>query len=178
MGPRPELPLLALAGDVGGTNTRLALYEVEGPRLRAVTARTEASEGSADLPSIVRRFVADSGRTPRAACLGVAGPVRDGKVHATNLPWVVDSRELAATLGLPEAWLLNDLEATAYGIDALGPDDAAILQAGESEPRGHRAVIPASPRPVPAAMTARWPWGSHSPACRVAASSGPRASIP
>jgi glucokinase len=134
---------LVLAGDIGGTKARLALFAVEGGRLRVEAASTEASREAPGLEALVARFAAGSGRTPVAACLGVAGPVRDNRVRATNLPWTVDAVALEDALGFRPVWLLNDLEAAAHGIAALGPGDVATLVAGDPEPDGNQAVIAA-----------------------------------
>ena len=94
---------------------------------------------------IVDTFVSRHKPKVALACVGVAGPVKDGRCEATNLPWVVDAAELARELGIARAWLLNDLEAYAYGIAALGPEDVVVLNEGAADVgatgacgRGHR----------------------------------------
>src|SRR5438045_925068 len=102
---------MILAGDIGGTNTRLAAFrEGAGGALEEAWARTYASQDADGLMGILRRALADSGLAFEAATFGVAGPVKDGVCKTTNLPWVVDARELAAALGLRRVGLLNDLE--------------------------------------------------------------------
>ena len=134
---------MILAGDVGGTNTRLALFEVAGGSLRVLAAATFPSRAHRGLEELVARFVAERGGSVRHACFGVAGPVRDGRCEATNLPWVVDGQALGRELALPAVTLINDLEANAYGLATLGPDDVAVLNAGEPGARGNVAVIAA-----------------------------------
>ena len=77
------------------------------------------------------------------ACFGVAGPVKDGRCEATNLAWIVDAKTLAAELGAELVWLINDLEATAYGIKVLEPQDFIILNHGAPDAKGNAAVIAA-----------------------------------
>jgi glucokinase len=134
---------MILAGDVGGTSTRLACFELRAGRLHSLVEQTYPSRQHRGLDEIVRTFVAAHNLTPRHACFGIAGPVRQGRVHATNLPWVVDAAGLAAALALPEVGLINDLEANAHGILALEPHDFAVLNAGAADAAGNVAVISA-----------------------------------
>jgi len=130
-----------LAGDVGGTNARLALFEPDG---RTEVARaTYPSREHTGLDEIIRAFLGEHPAQVTGACVGVAGPVRDGRTQEVNLAWPVDAASLAATLGLDGVVLLNDLEANAWGIDALGRDDVVSLQAGATGASGNAAVISA-----------------------------------
>jgi glucokinase len=132
-----------LAGDVGGTKTTLALFE---PHAGAPAVVRETTLHSHDFPSLeaaIARFLADGPRGDiAAACVGVPGPVVDGRAVAVNLPWVVEERALASAIGAARARLLNDLEATAHGIWALREDELVSLQAGRLR-RGNVAVIAA-----------------------------------
>lgn len=130
-------PLL-LAGDIGGTKTVLALVAPGG---RVVAEATFASRDHADFDEIVRAF---RHRHPAAAdrvCLSVAGPVIDGRAEITNLPWLLDERRLATSLGVGSVHLTNDLQATASALAVLRADQLRTLHAGEPEPGGTRAVI-------------------------------------
>lgn len=133
---------MILAGDVGGTNTRLAAFEMEGS-LVPIVAKTFPSQGHASLDEIVRAFVTTHGLAIGAACFGVAGPVSRGQAQVTNLPWKIDARSLATVLALPEVGLINDLEANAHGIGVLGPEDFAVLHPGADNATGNQAVIAA-----------------------------------
>ena len=129
-----------LAGDIGGTHARLALVELEGgPRIVA-----EQSARSQEIQAIVpfiARFLAKQGvRTPHA-CLGMAGPVVDGMVTGTNLPWQLNAQELGESLGIPHFQLINDFEAAAHGIPRLGLDQILTLQEGQADPGGAIALI-------------------------------------
>lgn len=130
-----------LAGDVGGTTTRLALFAP--PSTAPVGLAKFASEEHAGLEEMVSAFLATHPTAVSAAAFGVAGPVVKGRTETVNLAWPVDAASLAAALGLPRVWLLNDLEANAWGIGALAPEDLSTLQAGAPGAGGNRAVISA-----------------------------------
>jgi glucokinase len=130
-----------LAGDVGGTSTRLALFEGGSSTPMALTRY--ASEEHVGLEEMVRTFLSANPAGVAAAAFGVAGPVVDGHTEVVNLAWPVDQASLRTAMGIERVWLLNDLEANAWGIQALGADDLVTLQQGEPDPDGTRAVISA-----------------------------------
>ena len=132
---------MILAGDVGGTNVRLALIEVEGGKLARKDEKTFLSRDVPGLEQPVEEFLA--GRRVAASGFGVAGPVRNGRCEATNLPWVVDAAVLAKSLALPRVALVNDLFANALGLGELGPADFAVVNAGVEDPAGNAALIAA-----------------------------------
>jgi glucokinase len=132
-----------LAGDIGGTNTRLGVFELTYGRLDALSLRTFPSKEYDHLDVIVAEFIAQCDCDWDAACLAVAGPVDDGKVATTNLPWLVDSRALAQQLRLERVGLINDLEAIGHGIAQLARSDRVTLAAGEPEATGNVAIIAA-----------------------------------
>jgi len=134
---------LVLAGDVGGTNARLALFETGGAVLREAALETLPSRGRAAFEEILLEFRARHPEPVAAACVGIAGPVVGGRVAASNLPWTADAARIAQILGLQRAELINDLEANALGIAALGPDDVAVLREGKPDPDGNGALISA-----------------------------------
>jgi len=134
---------LILAGDVGGTHARLALMQARGEDLSILSEKIYPSHDYSKLEDIVADFLKQSSTKPELAGIGVAGPVRDGKCVATNLPWIVDSVPLAAACGLPRVELLNDLEANAYGISTLAATDFSTLQKGIPNAKGNAAVISA-----------------------------------
>lgn len=134
---------MILAGDIGATRTRLAAFDVEGNKLTLVVEKTYKSLEYQGLSEIVSAFVKTEGIPVHSACFGVAGPVRGGKSKISNLPWTVDSRELAIQLRLNSVGLINDLEAYAYGIDALESKDIVALSEGVEDAEGNRAVISA-----------------------------------
>ena len=134
---------MILAGDIGGTNARLAAFETEGSRLQCVVEKVYPSKEHHGLPEIVADFVKTEGIPAQSACFGVAGPVRGGRSKISNLPWVIDSRELATQLRLRTVGLINDLEALAYGLDMLESKDFVTISEGASDADGNMAVVSA-----------------------------------
>src|SRR5215472_6046332 len=134
---------MILAGEIGATRTRLAAYETEGNRLKCVVERIYKSQEHSSLAEILPVFIRGEGIPVHSACFGVAGPVRSGRSKISNLPWTIDRADLAKQLKLSSVGLLNDLEAYAYGIDALESKDFITLSAGADDAEGNRAVISA-----------------------------------
>ncbi len=132
---------MILAGDIGGTNARLALFEIESDRLARKDERKFRSREVPGLAGPVETFL--GGRRVDAAGFGVAGPVHDGRCEATNLPWVVDAALLAGQLGLSRVALVNDLFANALGLSELSGEDFAVVNAGTPDPEGTAALISA-----------------------------------
>ena len=131
---------MILAGDIGGTNARLAYFQPQNGHLKLVSERVFPSREHSELGEIVSQFMDDSGTRPEAACFGIAGPVRNGRVETSNLPWVIEQSRLANQLHLPTL-LINDLEANAWGIGALAPSDLVPLNRGSQTAVGNQAVI-------------------------------------
>ena len=133
---------MILAGDIGGTNARLAYFQPQNGNLRLVSERVFPSREHSELGEIVSKFLADSGTHPDAACFGIAGPVRNGRVETSNLPWVIEQSRLAKQIHLPSTLLINDLEASAWGVGALVDGDFVTLHdGGSSLTTGNQAVI-------------------------------------
>ncbi len=134
---------MILAGDIGGTNARLAFFDVIDGHVRLHSESVFPSREYASLDQIVSKFLGGSNLHPDSACFGVAGPVRDGRVETSNLAWMVDSKRLADELKLDKAFLINDLEANAWGIAALASDDVVSLNQVKGIPVGNQVVISA-----------------------------------
>ena len=134
---------MILAGDIGGTNSRLAFFAGREGRLERVVEETYATADYASLEAIVQTFVSSHTLPVDVVCFGVAGPVKNGRCETINLPWVVDARELTQTLRLKAVSLLNDLEANAYGLVMLTSEDFVLLNQGVPHPSGNAAVIAA-----------------------------------
>ena len=137
-----------LAGDIGGTETCLALVEVDGVRVKIVHEVSYPSRDYAAFEILLGEFLSSLEfmgypNTPAHAAFGIAGPVLGRAVQTTNLPWQIDADALQRQFGFARCTLLNDLEATAYGLPALGADDLLTLQAGAAEADGNIAVIAA-----------------------------------
>jgi len=135
-----------LAGDVGGTKTVLAVLEPGAGPSPVMTLVREAVLPSREIDSLesaVEAFLLGAPRlSVAAACLGVAGPVIDGRSVTTNLPWEVHERRLAAAAHAPTR-LINDLEAAGYGVLTLAPEQFLTLQAGAPKPGANMALIAA-----------------------------------
>lgn len=134
---------MILAGDIGGTNTRLALLEMEDRWPRVIVEQTFPSREHKSLDEIVRQFLGEHGLTIKRACFGVAGPIRNRRSKPSNLPWVVDADQLATLFGFDAVTLVNDLEANAFGLVALEAKDFAVLNEGAPESEGNTAIISA-----------------------------------
>jgi glucokinase len=134
---------MILVGDIGGTHTRLAILEIVKEHFNFLAEETLSSREEPSLESALRKFLSSHSHPITEACFGVAGPVRQGRCEATNLPWVIDSREIALQLNLPPVGLINDLEASGYGIAALEVKDFEILNQGAPDARGNRAIVSA-----------------------------------
>ena len=132
-----------LAADIGGTSSRLAVFDVDAGRLRSVVQERYASSEHRRLEDIVRVFQSSHRLRVDHACFAVAGPVIGGRAETPNLPWTVDATALAREVGLTTVGLLNDLEANAHGIAALDATDFLILNPGSPTAIGNRAVISA-----------------------------------
>jgi glucokinase len=130
-----------IAGDIGGTHTRLALFDPGAPGPAAL--EVYPSRDHDGLESMIRAFLEAHPARVERACFGVAGPVQNGHVKTTNLAWPVDASSVAAVLGIDHVGLVNDLYANAYGIADLGPDDIATLREGDPSMGGNAAVISA-----------------------------------
>jgi len=132
---------MILAGDVGGTKVDLALYDFINGKLKYTRDKVFRAKDYSGLEDIVKEFL--GGDKVTAACFGVPGPVRDGRLRLTNLPWTLDSRELSAGLGIDHVFLINDLEANGYGIAELTPEQIYTLSDGDPSQIGNRALIAA-----------------------------------
>lgn len=136
-----------LAGDIGGTHTRLLLADVESGAIHVVVETQYASGAFDGLAPIIEAFLASHRGGPRieAACFALAGPITETpagqRARITNLPWQVDAPALAQTLAVPQVTLLNDFAAVGYGIEALADDDLVALQPGVAQAQAPRVVL-------------------------------------
>src|SRR5712691_1506078 len=134
---------MILAGDIGGTKTRLAFFTIAEERITSLVEETFPSHHYSGLDEIVRAFVSRRQESITHAGFGVAGPVIDGRCETTNLPWVIDAQHLANQLGLASVALINDLEANAYGVAILETEDFVVLNQGAPDVKGNAAIIAA-----------------------------------
>jgi len=132
---------MLLVADVGGTKTRIALFNRKKP-LKCIDEKSYSSKAFKALSDIIEDFLKPQSKKIEGACFGIAGPVKKNSVQATNLPWVVDAKDLSKKLNLPQVYLINDLEANAWGIQSLNEKDFFVLNEGEHHP-GNAALISA-----------------------------------
>ena len=137
---------MILAGDVGGTKVHLALYNfADGKLVKQREEKFPASE-YACLDDVVKTFLARGNEKKEeiaASCFGCPGPVRDGRLKLTNLPWTLDARDLQHSIGIEHIFLINDLEANGFGIPELTPDKIHTLHEGDPAAVGHRGLVSA-----------------------------------
>ena len=150
---------MILAGDVGGTKVHLALYNFEEGKLKPVRDQKYPATEFPSLDAVVLKFLGENPEDPEskaadpassaadhgvdAACFGCPGPVRDGRIKLTNLPWTLDVRDLSKSLSIEHIFLINDLEATGYGIPELAPSSIFTLHKADASAIGHRGLIAA-----------------------------------
>jgi glucokinase len=139
-GPAARDRMRVLAGDIGGTNARIAIIEWVAGRARVERDARLPSEAYSGLAGVVDAFL-DGAIPPPRACFAVAGPIRDGRCRATNLSWQLDEVELGQAIGVPRTKLINDFEAIGHALDALAPEDVAEIKPGVAEPDGVIGII-------------------------------------
>lgn len=137
---------MLLAGDVGGTKTLIGVFRRDSVRPAAVDIRTYRTLDFPNLGALALDFVKDAGTAAReidAACFGVAGPVTGTSARLTNIPWVVEAGAMCRDLSVPRTYLLNDLEALAWSVSVLEPDEIEVLLEGEPDESGGAALLAA-----------------------------------
>ena len=139
---------MILAGDVGGTKCNLALFAEKNGKLEFVFRERFASKEFAKFDLIIREFLRRAApylgqQRIRAAGFGVAGPVIDNRIHATNLPWIVEAETLVQEVGVESIALMNDLGATGHSLQHLPPEDFCVLNVGTPVPGASRALLAA-----------------------------------
>jgi glucokinase len=140
-----------LAGDIGGTKCNLALYEIQGKSHRKIIDQRFESREFPTFDELIAKFLSEiraeikgaGAHSIEAAGFGVAGPVIDHRVKATNLPWIVDRATLVTQLGTPHVVLLNDLEATAHSLAMMAPSELSTLNQGAPSPQSTQALLAA-----------------------------------
>jgi glucokinase len=132
---------MILAGDVGGTKVHLALYDFIDGKLEYIRDERYPAKDYSGLEEIVKEFL--GAQKVDAACFGVPGPVRNGRLRLTNLPWTLDSHELSVNLSITHVFLINDLEANGYGVAELTTEQVYTLSEGDASQMGNRALIAA-----------------------------------
>ena len=129
-----------IAGDIGGTNTRLAFCEVDGNTVHLLHRERYLNAAATGLEAHLQAFLAHL-PAPEAACFAVAGPTDGRHAHLTNLAWTIDAERIAARLKLPHVKLVNDFLAVGHGLDAVDDQHRAVLQSGHLIEEAARAVL-------------------------------------
>lgn len=138
----PARGITVLAGDLGGTKTNLSFFRGTDDGLQAMESKRYASDDFPSCIEVLKQFLTDTKQDAvDRICLGVAGPVLNGKVELTNIGWSLDTAEMQKALGIEKVSLINDLEATAYGLAGLGADDFINLHPGKLSGNGNMAII-------------------------------------
>ena len=131
-----------LGGDAGGTKVNLAIFEATASGVKMIKSSSYQSGSFPSANKILQQFLQENpDYKPEKICLGVAGPVFEGRVTVTNLPWYLDANEIAAATNIHQVILLNDLEATAYGVAGLEEKDYSVLQEGDPEEGGNISIL-------------------------------------
>jgi len=133
---------MLLAGDVGGTKVRLALF-AHDKKLHCKMEMQYKSREWSDLFSLIKDFLRSTSHPAiTSLCVGVAGPVVNGRCQETNIPWIIDAAELKEVLNISKVWVINDLEANAWGLETLEKKELLCLNQGEKV-LGNQALISA-----------------------------------
>jgi glucokinase len=131
-----------LGGDAGGTKVNLAIFEATASGVKMIKSSSYQSGNFPSVNKILQQFLQENpDYKPEKICLGVAGPVFEGRVTVTNLPWYLDANEIAAATNINQVILLNDLEATAYGVAGLEEKDYSVIQEGDPDEGGNISIL-------------------------------------
>ncbi len=158
---RADRARCVVAGDVGGTHARFAFFDVD--RVSILHQEVLPSRSFRSFEAVFARFLAGAPEMEiAAATFGIAGPVVDGRVQTTNLPWSLDARKLARAFALPKVTLLNDLVAVGLGALHGAPRKQVPIFLGRPKRRGgNLAVIAAGTGLGEAALI--WDGARHVP---------------
>ena len=132
---------MILAGDIGGTKTLLALFELENNKLIKKKFKRYASKKYKTFDTVMSDFLKDEKTLPRSAAFGIPGPVVNGKVKSTNLPWVIDEHLQSKKTGIPKIKVVNDLAATAFAIPFLKDDELIEIKKGAADRDSERFAV-------------------------------------
>lgn len=130
-----------LAGDIGGTKTKLGIFSSTAGPHYAEVQETYRSGKYDSLRAIVKQFLSETEEEIAFASFGVAGPVVGGRAKITNLKWVIEEHDLSQALGGIPVRLLNDLNAISHSVTMLEEDDFETLNSGEPDPHGAIGVV-------------------------------------
>jgi len=135
-------PNRILAGDIGATHSRLAVFRHQNNRYEILRSATYSSPKHRSLTEVLASFLENEQAEFDAVCLGLPVPIHSQVVFPfTNLPWRVDRKEVLRAVGTDRVALINDVQASAAGIHRLSDADLVCLQPGQVDPAGNRVVV-------------------------------------
>ncbi len=134
---------MILTGDVGGTKVNLALFDIKKGTPSLSVERSYVSREYPDLVHLLQYFLKETQPKLTHACLGVAGPVHEGRCQITHLPWGIDGHEWTPLVGTDSVSLINDLAALASAVPYLTPDEVEVIQQGQGDPNGKIGILAA-----------------------------------
>jgi len=130
-----------LAVDIGGTKTHLGLYVRGKKRPRLKIIRTFVSRDVPDVETALERFLESVSVPVSGVCIGVAGPVMNGRAHGTNLPWYISENRIRKRFGWRRVRLINDLTATAVAVPLLSQGETLPLNKTKVRKKGNRVLV-------------------------------------
>lgn len=130
-----------LAADIGGTKTNIGIFDSQQGCQSAIVEETLLCKNYSSFNELLKDFLCGKEYPIECACFAAAGPVREGKVQLTNLPWMLDEKNLKAILGIQSVYVINDLVALAYSIPELTENDKITLQGGSPEKNGTIGIV-------------------------------------
>lgn len=137
---RDKIKSLVLAGDAGATKTNLALFKCESDKITSLKETKYHSNDYRNLTAMLGEFLKDADQ-PDVICMGIAGPVVNGQAKLSNIKWNIDSAEISSQSGIKKVFLINDLEATAYGLAMLTEKDIQTIHVPTENVNGNAAII-------------------------------------
>lgn len=130
-----------LAADVGGTKTKIGIFNSKYGHHASMVEETLLCKNYACFNELLQDFLSEKKYPIEYACFAAAGPVREGRVQLTNLPWILDEDELRDFLGIRSVYVINDLVALAYSIPELTERDTVTLHEGSPEKHGAIGIV-------------------------------------
>lgn len=135
---------MILGVDIGGTKVNIALFIEDGQKLYIKLEEQYPSQNYTSLQDILKEFLSKHNNlTIEKTCFGIAGPVIDQKCITTNLPWNISVQELQEFFKIEQVALINDLEATAYGMLYLEDEQFISLNPKALKKEGNKAIVAA-----------------------------------
>lgn len=138
--PDQHKELTILVGDVGGTKTNLSLFRVHKGNFDLLEETKYSSKEHKSFLDIIQLFLQDKSRPDRIS-IGIAGPIVHGVAHLTNLGWEIDVNDIKNNTGVDHVYLINDLQANAYGLGGLEAKDILTIHAGDPQLKGNAVII-------------------------------------